>query len=183
MHNPYDTFFSKADLKKIVADPLRQRQIDGLPGDGLTAFEIGLQLVDAPVVTVSENFAKELASDLLQTEHFAPHLQSVFRGHPVVGINNGPSSASPRGFHGARSTRGRGRQNQGEVRHALLQILDTYNPPERFGELTYRGSSILGLPEDIPIVVMSGRLDPVQKATTSSSRRWNGSAPTRSRPS
>jgi glycogen synthase len=164
IHNPYDTFISKWDLMKIIAGSERKARVDRLAGDGLTAFQIGLRLVDAPVVTVSENFASELTADILQTEHFAPHLQSTFRDHPVIGINNGPfvgfSDKFPkREKHTLAEIAGIKR----EVRTALLKILDEYNPSGRFGELTYRGGSIRDLPEDVPIVVMSGRLDPVQK--------------------
>jgi glycogen synthase len=164
MHNTYDTFISKWDLKKIMTGSERPAQVDRLPRDGLTAFEIGLRLVDAPVVTVSKNFARELTADILQTEHFAPHLQSTFRDHLVTGINNGPfvgfSDKFPkREEHTLPEIAG----IKLAVRTDLLKILDAYNPSGRFGELTYRGDSILGLPEDVPIVVMSGRLDPVQK--------------------
>jgi glycogen synthase len=164
VHNTYDSLISKRNLKRIMTGSERQAQVDRLPGDGLTAFEIGLRLVDAPVVTVSENFAHELTTDILQTGHFAPHLQNTFRDHPVIGINNGPfvgySSKFPkRGKHTLSEIAG----IKLEVRTDLLRILDAYNPPERFGELTYQGHSVLGLPESVPIVVMSGRLDPVQK--------------------
>lgn len=164
IHNPYDTFFSKWDLKRIITGAECQARVDRLPGDGLTAFQIGLRLVDAPVVTVSENFAHELTADILQTEHFSPHLQSTFRDHPVIGINNGPfvgfSDKFPkREKHTLAEIAGIKR----EVRTALLKILDEYKPLGRFGELTYRGGSIRDLPEYVPIVVMSGRLDPMQK--------------------
>ena len=48
-------------------------------------------------------------------------------------------------------------------RKALLDILDNYHPKERFGQLTYRYESIRKLPDHVPILVMSGRLDPFQK--------------------
>ena len=164
IHNPYDAFFTKADLKRLTAHRQRQARIDRLPGDGLTAFEAGLQLVDAPVATVSENFAAELTADILQTRYFTPHLQHIFVNHPVVGINNGPfvdfSDKFPQREHHTLDDIDRVKRG---VRNDLLRILDTYHPPERFGELTCRGGSILALPEEIPIVVMSGRLDPLQK--------------------
>jgi glycogen synthase len=164
MHNPYDAFVSKADLAGVTTGAPRRARIERLPGDGLTAFEVGLQLVDAPVATVSENFATELTTDILQTEYFAPHLQRIFLRHPVVGINNGPfvpfSDKFPkRERHTIAEIAG----IKSEQRRALLQILDTHRPPDRFGELTYRKGSILQLPDDIPIVVMSGRLDASQK--------------------
>jgi glycogen synthase len=164
MHNPYDTFISKRALKKIITGSDLPTRVDRLPGDGLTAFEIGLQLVDAPVVTVSENFALELTTDILQTDHFAPHLQSTFLEHCVIGINNGPFVGFSEKFPKRKEhTLPEIAAIKLEGRAALLKILDAYKPSGRFGELTYRGDSILGLPEDVPIVVMSGRLDTVQK--------------------
>jgi glycogen synthase len=164
MHNPYDAFVSKANLKALVTARSRHGRIDALPGTGLTAFQAGLQLVDAPVATVSEHFASELTGDPLQTQHFAPHLQPIFQRSPVVGINNGPfvpfSSKFPkRHAH----TLDEIAAIKSEMRRALLTVLDSYAPSERFGALTWRGGSILGLPDDVPIVVMSGRLDPFQK--------------------
>ena len=50
-----------------------------------------------------------------------------------------------------------------EKRKSLLKILDEYFPKERFGELTYKGGTITKLPDEIPIIVMSGRLDFNQK--------------------
>jgi glycogen synthase len=164
IHNPYDTFFSKAELKRLTSEGPRQARIDRLPGDGMTAFEVGLRLVDAPVATVSENFALELTEDILQTEHFAPHLQSIFRRDPVVGINNGPFIAFAEKFpKKAKHTLREIATIKSEARGSLLKILDTYSPAERFGQLTYRAGSILNLPDEIPIVAMSGRLDPFQK--------------------
>jgi glycogen synthase len=48
-------------------------------------------------------------------------------------------------------------------RKTLLKFLSTYRPKERFGDLTFRGKTILKLPDEIPIAVMTGRLDPTQK--------------------
>lgn len=163
MHNPYDCFVPKPALQQVVADPSTRDRIQALPGQGLTAFQIGLSLVDAPVATVSSHFARELTSDILQTRHFAPHLQKLLRGR-VVGINNGPFAA----FSGKFPKRERHTpQEIGEikrdVRKSLLEVLHEYAPPERFGELTFQGGPIVTLPDDVPIVVMSGRLDPMQK--------------------
>jgi glycogen synthase len=164
MHNPYDAFIPKADLRQLTTSTARQARIDRLPGDGLTAFQVGLQLVDAPVATVSESFAVDLTGDVLQTEYFSPHLQSIFLRDPVVGINNGPfvgfSDKFPRRDE---HTLDEIVRIKCDVRRELLKVLDTHHPPDRFGELTYQGASILNLPDDVPIVLMSGRLDPLQK--------------------
>lgn len=163
MHNPYDCFVPTRELLRIVTLPQLRTAVEALPGGGLTAFQIGLALLDVPPATVSEHFAEELTSDVMQTRHFAPHLQTLL-GQGVVGINNGPfvpfSGKFPkRGRHTVQEVM----QIKGKARESLLSILETYIPPQRFGELTYRGGPITNLPEGVPILLMSGRLDPTQK--------------------
>jgi glycogen synthase len=164
LHNPYDSFFSTADLKRLTADEPRQSRLDRSWGNGLTALQVGLQLVDAPVATVSEHFATDLTEDVLQTQHFAPHLQGIFRRAPIAGINNGPFAGfSDRFPKRDRHTIDEVAGIKSAARGALLQLLDTYTGAGRFGELTYGGGSILALPDDVPVILMSGRLDTFQK--------------------
>ncbi len=163
IHNSFDTNISWDNLARIVDRP-RRPLLAEFPGDGLTAYQIGLQLTDAPITTVSSNFAKEATSDALQTEHFAPHLQNIFRTSRVFGVNNGMfvsySDKFPkRELHSIKEIKEIKLKN----RKSLLRVLSRYNPAERFGELTYKGRTITGLPDNIPIIVMSGRLDTVQK--------------------
>lgn len=163
MHNPYDCFVPAEALMRIVNPATLRDSVRASVSKGLTAFQIGLALVDVPLATVSEHFADELTSDVMQTRHFAPHLQGLLKAG-VVGINNGPfvpfSDRFPK----------RGRHTVDEViqikqraRQSLLSILDRYVPPQRFGGLTYRGGPITALPDEVPIIVMSGRLDWMQK--------------------
>ena len=163
MHNPFDSFISWELLERIIDKKQIQRISQNFTW-GLTAYQIGLLLVDAPVTTVSENFANEFTSDILQTEHFAPHLQSIFKKNRVFGINNGMFISFPSEFSKKKSyTMTELKKIKSEKRKSLLKILDEYLPKERFGELTYKGGSITKLPDEIPIVVMSGRLDFNQK--------------------
>jgi glycogen synthase len=163
LHNPFDSFIPYSSLAKIV-DEQRIRKIANHFKDGLTAYQIGLQLVDAPITTVSENFAREFTTDILQTEHFVPHLQQIFQRTGLFGISNGLFHDFPAEFSKEKDlTIGRIKQAKLKFRKALLKVLADYNPPERFGELTYRGRSILNLPDAIPIFLMSGRLDFNQK--------------------
>jgi glycogen synthase len=48
-------------------------------------------------------------------------------------------------------------------RKELLKIIDAYPSDKIIGKLTYKNSSIINLPESIPLFVMSGRLDYNQK--------------------
>ncbi len=159
MHNSYDSFIPWQALSRITKRALKQKT-----ETGLTAYQIGLQLVDAPVTTVSDNFAKEFTSDILQTDYFAPHLQNIFKKGGVYGVNNGMFiEVSPDFAKKEKHTIDELRKIKLQKRKALLKVLSTYKPKERFGELTYKGKTISKLPDNIPIVVMSGRLDPMQK--------------------
>lgn len=163
LHNSYDAFIPWQLLGRVCDRP-RKKLIAQFPEDGMTAYQIGLQLVDAPVTTVSENFADELMSDVLQTMHFAPHLQNIFGKTGVYGINNGMfTDFSPEFPRQENHTVDEIRKIKLKNRKALLKILSSYRPRERFGELTYKGKTILKLPDDIPVIVMSGRLSPLQK--------------------
>ncbi|MBI4681803.1 MAG: glycogen/starch synthase [Nitrospirae bacterium] len=159
MHNSYDSFVPWQALSGITKRALKQKT-----GTGLTAYQTGLQLVDAPVTTVSDNFAKEFTSDILQTDYFAPHLQNIFKKSGVYGVDNGMFiEVSPDFAKKEKHTIDELRKIKLQKRKALLKVLSAYKPKERFGELTYKGKTISKLPDNIPVVVMSGRLDPMQK--------------------
>jgi glycogen synthase len=164
MHNPFDSRISLESLAKITANKKILESPRLLEKKGLTAYQLGLQLVDAPVTTVSEHFAEELTVDLLQTGHFADHLQEILKKNPLLGINNGMFIGFPPEFSPVKKyTIPRVKKIKLAKRKALLDILATYHPEGRFGSLTYQNDSIGGLPDNVPILVMSGRLDPFQK--------------------
>jgi len=161
MHNSYDSGISWSSLAHLL-DPARGKKITGPLA--LSAYQIGLQCVDAPVTTVSDHFSDELTTDILQTGHYAPHLQNILRADGVYGVNNGMFiSLSPEFPKAEKHTVVEVRKIKLKMRKALLRVLSTYNPPERFGDLTYNGRTISKLPDDIPILSMSGRLDTIQK--------------------
>lgn len=163
MHNAFDSPIPWDELTSIFPETLISRLLP-LFDDTPTAFQFGLQLVDGPLSTVSDHFAREFTTDIMQTMHFAPHLQDIFHVNGVFGVNNGkfvdvnkvfanPSQLSLLDLRRIKQIK----------RQTLLAVLDEYRPPERFGELTWQGSSIKHLPEQIPIFVMGGRLDLIQK--------------------
>jgi len=163
MHNSFDSSIPWALLSR-VEEKSTKLKLAGFTDYRLSAYQIGLQLVDAPITTVSESFAKELTSDILQSRYYAPHLQNILLKNPAVGINNGMFIEFSTDFpnmekHSIDEVRTIKLKN----RKALLKLLSTYRPAERFGDLTYKGRTITKLPDDIPVIVMSGRLDPVQK--------------------
>jgi len=163
MHNSYDSFIPIELLAGMVGNSVKQK-ISLIHGSGMTAYQIGLQLADAPVTTVSDHFAAELTSDTLQTEYFAPHLQSIFRKSGVYGVNNGGFTGIAPEYAGIEDiSAGDVREIKLKQRKALLKIMSTYKPKERFGDLTYKGRTISKLPDSVPVVVMTGRYDPLQK--------------------
>lgn len=168
MHNPFDSPVGMDDLADLVSsDRVRERireraRLGGNYGE-MTAYAIGLGLVDAPIAVVSEHFAEQFRSDILHTQYYAPHLQPRF-AKGLMGINNGPFVPFAKEFPLLEN------HNPDEVkrikeqqRSALLHVLDSYHPQSRFGALTYEGGSISKLPADVPIFVMTGRLDPCQR--------------------
>lgn len=164
MHNPFDSWIPGKMLTKITDNKKIREDKNFKARGGLTAYQLGLQLVDAPLTTVSEHFAGELTSDQLQTGHFADHLQEILKKSGVVGINNGMFITFPPDFSQKEEyTIDEVKKIKLAKRKALLDILDEYRPKERFGQLTYRYGSIGQLPDHVPILVMSGRLDPFQK--------------------
>lgn len=163
VHNSFDSSIPW-DLLSRVEEKSAKLKLAGFTDYRLSAYQIGLQLVDAPVTTVSENFAKELTSDILQSRYYAPHLQNILLKNPTVGINNGMFIGfSPDFPRMEKHTIDELRMIKSKNRKVLLKLLSTYKPAERFGDLTYKGKSITKLPDEIPVIVMSGRLDPVQK--------------------
>lgn len=174
LHNPFDCGITQEMLEMISIDNRIGRhrnrisdkpELCGSVNMGTpSAFQVGLQLTDGPITTVSESFSRELTGDLLQTQHFAPHLQPIFERSGVCGVNNGlfvdfPPEYSRKETYSLPEIR----SIKEEKRRALLDILSRYHPKERFGTLTWKGKSIKHLPDDVPIFVMSGRLDPAQK--------------------
>lgn len=163
MHNSYDSFIPFELLSRIT-DGLTRNKLSSVPGSGLTAYQIGLQLTDAPVTTVSEHFAEELTTDILQTDYFAPHLLPIFRKNGVYGVDNGSFiDLSPDYPKKEKTSLDELKKIKLQKRKALLKILSAYRPKELIGGLTYQGKTISKLPDNIPIILMSGRYDPLQK--------------------
>jgi glycogen synthase len=163
MHNSFDSSIPWKLLER-VDDKANKLKLTGFAGNRFSAYQIGLQLVDAPVTTVSDNFARELTSDVLQSKYYAPHLQNILIKNKTAGVNNGMFTEFSRDYPNRENhTINEIQKIKLKKRKALLKLLSVYKPAERFGGLTYQNRSITGLPVSVPIIVMSGRLDPVQK--------------------
>lgn len=165
-HNPYDYPLHDHHLTWITdrLGPVRW------PLGWGTVYERMIAITDAPLSTVSPGFARELTDDPLQSEHFASHLQSVYRAHGVVGVNNPLFGESKSPFSkGATLESSAGvpdlivRQKL-ERRHRMLDALASYSDPRIAGGLDGgRGNPLRDLSDDVPVFMMFGRLDPGQK--------------------
>ena len=81
LHNSYDSGIGDEDLLQIGVNPEKY--------PGFTVLECALPLVRDPIFTVSEQFARDLSSEILQTEIMIPHIGPAVTNR-VVGVNNGP---------------------------------------------------------------------------------------------
>lgn len=79
LHNSYDQRVSEGHFGYLTT-----RQLPGA-----TVLSKTIPLVDGPLSTVSEQFAKELLTEPLHTRVYASHLQRVFRLKGITGIDNG----------------------------------------------------------------------------------------------
>ena len=91
-HNPFDHPLSAKDFRLITSRSHNGRR------RAHTVYQYMLPLTDAPMNTVSENFAGELTSDPLQTRYFADHLQGIFKQHGLIGIDNGLFGEAKRAY-------------------------------------------------------------------------------------
>jgi glycogen synthase len=178
-HNPYDCGLPAERLGLItnrVADRLwptlkHARAGDPPPVRRDTFYECMLPLLDAPVSTVSRGFADDLLQDPVQTVHFANHLQQVFQRQGVIGINNGLFLPATQSAFSAQATRLAKQGRPSEIvrekrqqRALILQHLPEYLPENAIGRLDGgNGRSLDELPDDVPIFMMFGRMDPAQK--------------------
>lgn len=165
-HNPYDHVLPAHHLGWITdrVEPSRW------PLGDQTVYQRMIPLTDAPLSTVSPGFAQELTSDPLQTRHFAVHLQGVLKAQGVIGIDN-PLFGEPRSAFSEHAIKqaAAGKpeailSEKAAKRRLLLEILSEYKDERICGGLDAGPERPLtDLPDDVPIFLMFGRLDPGQK--------------------
>ncbi len=165
-HNPYDHPLPDYNLSWIT-DRIGPRR---WPLGSDTVYQRMIPLTDAPLSTVSENFARELTEDPLQTQRFADHLQAVYRSHGVVGIDNPLFGAARSAFsneatlEAAAGVTDRILREKIAKRKKMLQTLESYADERIWGRLEAAGGEPLtALDDDVPVFMMFGRLDPGQK--------------------
>lgn len=154
MHNPYDHALSRETWSRLTARPFPEDRIQ-------TVYRRTLDLLDAPPMTVSREFAVDLQHDDLQTLYFANQLQPIFEKTGVIGVDNGPfeevRDPFPDGDYAATKWQSRSR---------MLALLEEYQASESraVGQLAGTdGGPLTTLHGDVPFFMMAGRLDQRQK--------------------
>ena len=155
IHNSYDSGVSDSDLLRFGIDP-------GLcPGN--TILDRALLLVEEPVFTVSDQFARDFTEEVLLANVLAPHLQKRL-ANKLLGANNGiftDLSVDPNVL--ARAKRGDFepfRQWKAANRAQTLKVLENFKPSPHKPLCGDPGNFYHG---DVPWFVLAGRDDPRQK--------------------
>jgi glycogen synthase len=180
LHNPYDHLLSD-EILAWITDRLEPKRWPHINDRNRTVLARMIPLADAPISTVSRRFAQEFTTDPLQTAHFAAHYRKILARQAIIGIDNGLFAGVPahdaalekaigaarRGRTGAiveRKTAARSKA-LGELQAYLARLKAAPNPNEPvYGTLDGGdGRPLAGLPDDVPVFLMTGRLDPGQK--------------------
>ena len=129
-----------------------------------------IPILDAPVSTVSRNFAYELRNEVLYTQIFCPHLQQAFKEKKLVGIDNGIFGASSFPFSKTALKRAQQgnfeniQQEKWERREKLADVMETYlKKLATAGKQQSWGHEIDISDPTCPIFLVLGRDDPRQK--------------------
>jgi len=136
-----------------------------------------LPFLRGPASTVSKGFCKEAFVDDLQTEHFAPHLQRIFRKIGMISTPNGVFGKLVSPFTSQAVTEARNgnpeiilREKEAK-RHAMLRVITDYKDSRILGRLDGgNGRPLLELPDSVPVLLAFGRMDPSQKGFDSFAR-------------
>lgn len=165
-HNPYDHPLPEYNISWITD----RAHASHWPLGQDTVYQRMIPLTDAPLSTVSPGFARELTEDALQTGCFAAHLQQTYRAHGVVGIDNPlfgepkPAFSKESMLEASAGVTDRIVREKRALRRRMLEILSEYDDARIWGRLEADGGApVTELPDDVPVFMMFGRLDPGQK--------------------
>lgn len=166
LHNPYDRYVGTTSSLAVLdlAEHLQLSEGHILPQM--------MPLMRGAISTVSEHFAKELRSDPLHTQAFAPHLQDMLATKTLVGIDNGLFMANEFPFScQALDEAHKGnfvplRDEKMARRRELGSVMETYQKQlaeeAREGEEAWGEALDLSDPH-VPVFLLMGRDDPCQK--------------------
>jgi len=190
LHNLFDHSLSTENLKKITdrwSDDLWPALADEETCP--TVLTRMIPLVDAPISTVSRVFAVEFRNHPLQTGHFARHCQEELDKQEIVGIDNGVFEA--RREYSAGDLQAIKEAKAGDpnkilaakrnARRIMLKVLESFldqHKEETSGTLQgVDGRPLRHLPDEVPVFLMVGRLDPGQKGFDLLIRALEGTPP------
>lgn len=168
LHNSYDSGpITPEDLRAFGMNP------DDAPAAPNRSTMLGraIPLLDPPLFTVSEQFARDLSEDVLQAHIMADHLQAEFQPPRLIGVNNGPftSLAVPERPELQSARQGDFaalREWKAERKAACLDALERFSPDAdtrpAWGSIARFAATARG-EADPPWFVLAGRDDPRQK--------------------
>ncbi len=154
LHNSFDAFADREDYSRFLGIDHRSSSI----------LQTCCGLANGPVTTVSSPFAAELTNDPLQKELFAPHLQSVFAGKGLLGIENGLFGDHSGWFSDEACARARTgdlsllSEEKNANRRALIEQLAGSSGEDRIGRIRFGPGQRI-----VPLFFLSGRMDLGQK--------------------
>ena len=168
LHNSYDNGpVTPEELRAFGIHP------DEVPAAANRATMLGraIPLVERPLFTVSEQFARDLTEDLFQSHVMADHLQDELSPPGLIGVDNGPftslsvpeevvsADARQLGYAGLRAWKTK-------QKPAGVKALEAFVPDEEsrpvWGDIP-RFVETARDPADLPWFVLAGRDDPRQK--------------------
>ena len=164
LHNPYDTRMDPPSLKTDGWKLISSRDI---PNEVPTFLGRLLPLIDAPPTTVSREFAVDLTSDQLQTQHLADHLQTHFNRRGIMGVDNGPFRSfrqpfTDRAIENAKAGMPDAILNEKrKLRQCMVDAMCDYRPKERWGNIDF--DTLTREKSTAPVFMCVGRLDEGQK--------------------
>jgi glycogen synthase len=168
LHNSYDSgALAPADLQAVGIDP------DHVPASVTRSTVLGraIPLLNKPLFTVSEQFARDFTEDIFQAHVLADHLQDELRPPHVVGANNGPftSLAVPEAPELADARQGKFaplREWKSRQKAAGVAALERIAPDKQRRPVWGRLADFAALARsgaDAPWFVLAGRDDTRQK--------------------
>ena len=165
IHNPYDKPLSEVNSPLVL-------DLAGYLGIQKYSSILAqvIPILDAPVSTVSRNFAYELRNEVLYTQIFCPHLQKAFKEKKLVGIDNGIFGSSDFPFSKTalkQAQQGRFEKIQQEKwkrREKLGEVMEKYLNKLASGAKQQSWGREIDISEpQCPIFLVLGRDDPRQK--------------------
>ncbi|HEX2994684.1 MAG TPA: glycogen/starch synthase [Anaerolineales bacterium] len=164
LHNPYDKYLDRNNSSSEIHDLMAYLKLNY---DNILAQTMAL--VDGPLSTVSQNFADELMTSPLHHDVFAGHLQKLFEGKGLIGIDNGlfgdlKFPFSEQAHEQARAGNYEGiQQEKWDRREELGKVIESYQHELAASSKESWGADLDLSDPSVPVFLIMGRDDPRQK--------------------